>query len=529
MCAVALSACTSEPTATAPTASASLDSASFSASNGAENRQLPCGASCLPTHVPMAANPTAQACTPKSYPVGATVNGSWTLGDCRGPDGRRYDQYEITLHQQTAFRAQVEGPHGRAISVRRSGTAEYVQLMASEAFMPSTSNPLQVRYVLAPGSYVFEVAAPDSSTLGAYTFGTSLDAGVTCRPIVFVTPGVTITEEIDPAADCRSPGGTGVEDLFIILPRSGTRLDMTASTSAFAPYLVYRDDRLGPASPTLARDVRHTVGATARVSYTTTFAGFQEIVVGPANAGGSGAYSLTITEGPAANTCGTIPTSAAGSRLAVWETTDCTADGRVHDSYAIGLTEQAAVRVQLSSAATGARSAGFFSQGKEVLDFARTTAGDLTATWYLAAGDYELRTGVPRESAPASYNVTTGVTPGSITCANNATSGNVAFANQTLGQGDCYFSLISKYEDRLFLYVETGQEIVVTMNAAFAPSAVIRDPGSPPGTFLVRQWRADPGEVTAVWRAQTTGYYMVIFSSEHQNGGGAYSGSIAIR
>ncbi len=507
-----VAACSSD--STAPSDFTAAGRAAHSASeNGQQHRVIPMAAA-------------GRGCRSEPYTLGSTENGSWTASDCAASDGsgRRFDMYEFSISTQTAFRAQITAHTGRRVSLRRTGTNHYVQLMASEGWMPSSSNPLEVRYVLAPGSYTFEIETRDATTLGDYTFTTSTDAAVTCRPVVFVTPGVTISEKIDPAADCAGPFG-GVEDLFIILPPNGTRLDMSVATAAFAPLVVYRDDRLGPASPMLTRDFRYTIGATARTSYTTTFEGFQEIVVGHTNPGGSGAYTLTIAQGDASNTCTPTSTTVAGTRTAFWETSDCLSSGYRYDGYSLALPAQTALSVRLVSP-LGSKTAGIFRGGREVLDYMGGT-GDLNATWFLAPGSYELRAGIPAASAPASYSMVTGATNGNITCTNNATSGNVSFANQTLATGDCTFN--SRFEDRLFVLAEAGKRITVTMNGATSPSAVIRDPGTPPGTFLVRSARFSPGSVTATWDVTRTGYYMIIFTTNLQGQTESYTGSITIQ
>jgi hypothetical protein len=465
-----------------------------------------------------------RTCRAEPYTLGSSTDGTWTASDCLAPDGSHYDMYEFTVTTQTAFRAQITGHTGRSVSLRRTGTNRYVQLMASEGWMPSASNPLEVRYVLAPGSYTFEVGTRDAETLGNYTLATNSDGAVTCRPVVFVTPGVTISERIDPAVDCAGPFG-GVEDLFIILPPNGTRLDMSVATTAFAPLVVYRDDRLGPASPMLTRDFRFTIGATARTSYTTTFEGFQEIVVSHTNPGGNGAYTLTIAQGDASNTCTPIATTVSGTRTAFWETTDCLDDGYRSDGYSLSLPSQTALKVQLISP-LDLKTAGVFSAGKEVLNFQART-NDLNATWFLAPGSYELRTGIPGASAPASYSLLTSATNGNITCTNNATSGNVSFTSQTLATGDCTFD--GRFEDRMFVIAEAGKTITLTMNGTVAPSAVIRDPGTTPGTFLVRSARSTPGSVTATWNVTRTGYYMLIFTTNVAGLTESYTGAVSVQ
>ena len=463
-------------------------------------------------------------CVVRPYALGSTVNGAWADGDCLAASGsgRRYDMYEFTIAQQTAFRAQITGPNGRRVSMRRSGTEEYVQLMGGEAFMPPTSNPLEVRYVLAPGSYTFEIANPDAATLGGYTLATSMDATASCSPLVFVTLGVTINESLS-ASDCDGIFG-GKEDWFLLLPNAGQRVDLKLETTQIAPILVFRDDRQGPASPTLASDFRFQVGETARAAHTTTFAGFHEIVVNNATAA-LGSYKLTIGSGNPANTCVASPTSVGSRRLAMWESTDCTAGTDIFDRYPLTLTAQAAFRTVLATDAP-VRLTGVFKGDAEVLEWIKSTPGDVNAYWFLAPGSYDVVSKAPATSAGAAYTLAVEATNGEIGCANNATTGNYTFANQTLGGSDCSFD--GSYEDRVLVLAQAGQQIVATMNGTFPPNVVIRDPASPPGTVLIMTPRDTPGITASTWTAAATGYYQVIFRSSAPGGTGSYSASIAV-
>jgi hypothetical protein len=465
-------------------------------------------------------------CTETAYTIGSTANGSWTAGDCvaASGSGRHYDMYAVTLAQQTAFTVQLTGPAGRRINVRRAGTQDYVQVMASDAFMPPTSNPLQVGYVLPAGSYVMEVATPDAATLGAYSLATTTGLSSSCSVVNFVWPKVTINGSIG-STDCTSPDGVGREDRFIVLPNAGVRMAMSLAPTGFAPVLVFRDDRQGPASPTVAYDIQSEIGFPAKVAYTTTFAGFHEIVVSHANTGGTGNYSLTVDTESATNTCVPIATDLT-RRLAVWEATDCAADGRIFDKYTFTVTEQTAFKVTLAGTASS-KSAGVYRNGVEVLDWINSGTADLNAAWLLEPGNYEFRAAAPAASAGTSYTIVAAdITD--IGCTNNGTSGNVTIPGQTLGGSDCTYN--SRYEDRLVLYVAAGKTIDVSMTASnFAPTAIIRDPATAPGTVLVLNTRADAGTITASYTATTTGYYQVIFSSNQQNATGSYSGSVMIR
>jgi hypothetical protein len=468
----------------------------------------------------------ANTCVETAYTVGSTANGAWTGNDCVfAASGRHYDMYALTLAQQTSFTAQLAGPNGRRIQVRRAGTDDYVQVMANDAAMPPTANPLEVGYVLPAGSYVVEVVTPDGSTLGEYSLATTAGAATSCSVLTYIWPNVTINGSIS-GTDCEWPGGGGREDRYIILPDAGVRLAMSLSSSAFGASLNFRDDRLGPDSPTLAYDRQSTIGVPANVAYTTTFSGYHEIVVSHTDVGATGNYTLTLGTAEAANTCAAFDTDY-GARMAVWETTDCpTTDGRVYDKYTFTTDEQTAFRLALASTAAD-KTAGVFKDGKEILEWAGSGTGDLNAAWLLTAGTYEVRVGVPTAGTGATYSYTASEIA-DVGCTNNGAMGDVTLPAQTLGGSDCTFN--GKYEDRLTLLVDAGKTIEVTMEGtSVAPTAIIRDPASPPGTVLELQTRETTGTVTASFTTTVAGYYQVIFSTNQQGASGGYNGSIVVR
>jgi uncharacterized protein YjdB len=468
----------------------------------------------------------ANTCVETTYAVGSTANGTWTAGDCTfATSGRKYDSYAVTLTQQTSFTVQLSGPTGRRVQVRRAGTQDYVQVMASEAFMPAATNPLQVGYVLPAGSYVMEVVTPNATTLGTYSLATTTTLPSGCSTLVFTWPGVTIGGSIE-STDCARPGDNGREDRYIILPDAGVRLALGMTSAAF-PVSVNLLDVQTATPVMLAYDRPFELGM-AKVAYTTTFAGFHNVAVTHNTASSTGAYTLTIGTESATNTCNTIPVDV-GERLAKWETTDCAADGRLYDKYTFTTDEQIAFKVNLNSTATE-KSAGLFQNGVEVLDWIRSSAGDLTAAWVVPAGTYEVRVAAPAASAGATYAWNAQeIFQIDCTVPSLGTNGNVTLPNQSLGTGDCMFNN-STYEDRLFLYLEAGKTIEVTMDGTtVAPAAIIRDPATASGTVIVRQARSTPGSVTATHTTTVAGYYQVIFSTDAPGQTGAYSGSIVIR
>ena len=234
-------------------------------------------------------------CTVTNYTLGATLNLAWDTDDCRRPTNRRYDRLQFTTTTQQQIDAIVTGPAGRWLLLRNVATDHYVGLQPSTAFSPTTQNPMHHKYVLAPGTWAFEPVAPDTAATGAYTFATTTGTKVDCAYIVFASTNVQFTDEVN-ANSCIGPTG-GKEQWINLQLKTGTKVRITLSNSEFVPILVFRDDRLGPASPTLVTKVGNTVGETLVIDWTATFDTWHEIVVAPKTAV-LGKYTLKIEELP---------------------------------------------------------------------------------------------------------------------------------------------------------------------------------------------------------------------------------------
>lgn len=241
-------------------------------------------------------------CAIAPYEIGATISTAWEANDCESPGNRGlydpagavYDQYEVTFATEQHFRIQLTGANERSVRVRRKDTGSYVQLMASAGFTPPTSNPLEIRYALNPGTYIIEVQSPAAGTLGDYTLESFADAELTCMPVTFGVLGTTYTDSMDDATDCPFMGG--YEDRIILIFETGDKMKITLNPTTFAPILVLRDDRLGPDSPTLAVRSSQTPGTPLEIDWTATFSGFYEIIV--SRSSGQGAYTLDVERVP---------------------------------------------------------------------------------------------------------------------------------------------------------------------------------------------------------------------------------------
>ena len=277
---------------------------------GAQTLRASVGAGGLAVTFSAAASlPTGCAAAP--YVVGARIPGSWAAGDCTSPGGRGvfdpagalYDQYELTLAAQQTIAFRLAAPGSRTLRIRRKSAAnDYVALSLGGSFISTVGDTLVQRVVLAPDTYVVEVQAGAAGATGGYTLQSSAESStdVVCRPQLQATLGVTIASALDSAKDCESPVVAGTYEDWIVLPlRTGDRVRLTLTTTSIPPALLRRDDRLGPASPTL-RVAASTTPGTVTLDWTATFDTYHEVVVFK-NGGAAapyGAYTLKIERVP---------------------------------------------------------------------------------------------------------------------------------------------------------------------------------------------------------------------------------------
>lgn len=261
--------------------------------NGAQ--QLRATAGTLSTTISATAMVPA-GCTVINYALGATLPMNWESNDCTSTNtGRRYDRLRFTTTSQQQVDAIVTGPSGRTLQLLDVTRNLYVGLQPGTAFSPPTQNPMHLKYVLGPGTYEYQVFAPDANTTGAYTFATTTGTKVDCDYIVFGTVGTTIADSVvNTTYNCAGPGGFKEQWVNLQL-KTGMKVRLTL-TADFPAIFILRDDRLGPASPTLVRK-DGAAGQTLVIDWTATFDSWHEIIVAPSTATG-GKYTLKIEEVP---------------------------------------------------------------------------------------------------------------------------------------------------------------------------------------------------------------------------------------
>lgn len=244
-------------------------------------------------------------CTVVNYAIGVSLPMNWDTNDCTvastvssgwgtDPAGKRYDRLQFTTTTQQQVDAMVTGADGRQLLLRDS-RGLYVGLQSNATFSPPTQNPMHFKYVLAPGTYTFEPIAPSTTATGAYTFGTTTNTKIDCTYTVFATTNVTVSDSVvNKTYNCTGPTGF-MEQWLILQLRTGMKVRLTLNAD-FPALFIFRDDRQGPASPSLVTK-QGSAGQTLVIDWTATFDKWHEIVIAPLNAAG-GKYTLKIEELP---------------------------------------------------------------------------------------------------------------------------------------------------------------------------------------------------------------------------------------
>src|SRR4029079_8234090 len=127
------------------------------------------------------------------------------------------------------------------------------------------------------GTYKFLPFAPSGSTTGSYSFSTTTNTKVDCDYIVFASTNVTFSGVVDNTS-CLGPVNDREQWINLQL-KTGMKVRITLSGTDEVPFLILRDDRLGPASPTLVTARGTTKGETVSVTWTATFDTWHEIII----------------------------------------------------------------------------------------------------------------------------------------------------------------------------------------------------------------------------------------------------------
>src|SRR5688572_29922178 len=144
--------------------------------------------------------------------------------------------------------------------------------------------------LFAPGTYEISPSSFLPAETGAYTLSAmSVPESENVCELVFAMPGITTVGALG-NGDCTL-GGTpqSLFETFALVLRVGRTYTITLNSTAFDAYL-----ELGVVGGPRVAFNDNTVGTNARIVYTPPISNFYVILVRPAVAGTSGAYTLII-------------------------------------------------------------------------------------------------------------------------------------------------------------------------------------------------------------------------------------------
>jgi Big-like domain-containing protein len=230
----------------------------------------------------------------------APVTGALEPPDCVLHGGQFHDFYRFTLTDQQAV----------IISVRAESFDPDVDLFTFDdqrdrGFRSDTvdaTREAKLKAILAPGRYETAASSIDIGATGPYTLRLSQTSpsAESCEP-VFIVRGVTTAQQLD-LTDCVNSSGAFYGDAFSLWLTAGERVELTHSSTEFGPLLqVYR------ASGALAYQMGGSGTGTASFSFTADLTGVYFVIATSDQMLGSGVYTLTVAEPPAAAASVTTP------------------------------------------------------------------------------------------------------------------------------------------------------------------------------------------------------------------------------
>lgn len=190
--------------------------------------------------------PATQECVSSgSLSLGGTTNGNLNNATCWfSYDSTRIQHYSFTLAQTTPVVFSMTATGGTFdpfLWLYRNTYGDTTGIVAfNNDDNESTSNSA-LRAVLIPGTYVIAANHIDPKVFGAYTLSAATWNGSleNCEE-AFVMIG-TSTQQSLSATDCPRLTGTGVEDAVAIYAGPGQAVNVTVTSSAFAPQLELDD------------------------------------------------------------------------------------------------------------------------------------------------------------------------------------------------------------------------------------------------------------------------------------------------
>lgn len=230
---------------------------------------------------------------------GAQIEGEIGNGDAAGPDDDvRYDAYTVTATAGQRFEVVMRSDaFDTFLQVRRAGESVTSEPLAQDDDGLGEGTNSLMRFTAAEaGDYVI-VARPLSSGEGAYSLSLTERPAAKAPPEPgAIRPGATeqgSLDDGDPETDSGAP-----YEAWTFSGRQGDRIALALDSEAFDPVVRIGRVTNGVFSELAMNDDGPDTGLNSRLIFTLPETGAYVIQAGALRAGGAGAYSLTLSEGP---------------------------------------------------------------------------------------------------------------------------------------------------------------------------------------------------------------------------------------
>lgn len=238
-----------------------------------------------------------------SFGLGQTTTSTLSASSCTLQGGGSFDAYALTLNGSQAFTVSLASDSfDAALEVVDEGFvlggAYNFDSVPGRGITNSFLKMIAVR-----GAYGIAAAAQNLGGTGSYTLTTTAQPvyADSCLNNVWVTRGITTQQELK-STDCVDGTGPYYFDAFQMVLVAGQTVTITENSAALDALLV-----LHSTSGKIVADDNSGGGTNARLSYTNTSSGAEQLSILPstATAGATGAYTLTIDPAMATGSAGT--------------------------------------------------------------------------------------------------------------------------------------------------------------------------------------------------------------------------------
>ena len=241
------------------------------------------------TGAPVAAFAATSRVVP--FSLGQTASSTLTAGSCTFLGGQPFDAYALTLPGAESFTVSLaSGSFDAALEIYDEhftlGGAYNLDSVPGGGVTNSF-----LKMIAAGGAYGIAAASFTVGASGAYTLTTAAVpvSADSCLGNIWVTRGIVTQQELKPT-DCVD-SGPYYFDAFQMVLVPGQTTTITESSTAFDAELF-----LHSTSGSVVVDDNSGGGTNARLSYTNTSSGSEQLSILPSTAviGATGAYTLTI-------------------------------------------------------------------------------------------------------------------------------------------------------------------------------------------------------------------------------------------